>query len=266
MNYLSKINQTVRANSPVLYRIVQINWILAVVCLAGIFVDDRTLGGINVWIKPFKFAISTGIYILSVGYLITFYPFSNRKKKIINGITAWTLLIEYGVIFIQGARGVKSHYNMSSLVDGLMYASMGIMIAINVLIMLLFIVETIRLKLDVSKSQQWSILLGWVVIVLGSWIGGQMIAQLSHSVGVADGGNGIPILNWSTKGGDLRIAHFFSIHGLQLIPVLAYILDQKWKTTEKNRIVGVTLFALLYVGLIGFVFYQAKQGMPLITT
>jgi len=132
--------------------------------------------------------------------------------------------------------------------------------------MLLFIVETIRLKLDVSKSQQWSILLGWVVIVLGSWIGGQMIAQLSHSVGVADGGNGIPILNWSTKGGDLRIAHFFSIHGLQLIPVLAYILDQKWKTTEKNRIVGVTLFALLYVGLIGFVFYQAKQGMPLITT
>jgi len=266
MNYLKHINSKVKANSPVLYKVVQLNWLLTVICLIGMILDARSLGGISVWTKPLKFAISTGIYILSVGFLITFYPFSNKKKNIITGLTAWTLLIEMGVIFVQGARGVQSHYNMSSPLDALMYASMGVMIGINVLIMILFIIETVRLKLKVTKAQQWSILLGWIVIVLGSWIGGQMIAQLSHSIGVADGGSGIPILNWSTKGGDLRIAHFFSIHGLQLIPIIAFILDRKWDTSQNNRIIGVTLITLVYVGLIGFVFYQAKQGLPLINS
>ena len=64
--------------------------VVAVICILGIFVDDRTLMGINVWIKPLKFTLSGGIYLLTVGFLTTVYPFSKRKRNIINNIVSWT--------------------------------------------------------------------------------------------------------------------------------------------------------------------------------
>jgi len=254
----------VKKESPVLFWIVIVSLLLALGCLPGLLIDERTLMGVNVWLKPFKFSISTAIYILTLGYLITFYPYSDRKKWIINGIVSWTLLAELGIIVYQGAMGVHSHYNVSSPIDGILFAAMGILIGINVLIMVLFIFDSFRLKLKTEKSIQWAILLGWIIVFLGSWIGGQMISQMSHTVGAADGGEGLAFLNWSTIAGDLRVAHFFGLHGLQIIPLFALWLSKKWDTTSRNQIIAVTVFGLMYAGWIGFTFFQAKQGMALL--
>ena len=193
MSQLSKVFRSVREESPILYYIALINLIGAVVCIPGLFWDDRTLMGVNVWIKPIKFLISVGIYILTVGYLITLYPFSNLKKNIIINIVAWSLLLENIIIVTQGARGVQSHYNFNSAFDGMLFAMMGILIAINVTVMAFFVIETLRLKLKVSRPLQWAILAGWIISIFGSWIGGQMIGQMAHNVGIADGGPGLPL-------------------------------------------------------------------------
>ncbi len=264
MSYLKNIFTTVRKESPILYWITILHFITAIVCIVGIFVDDRTLMGINVWIKPLKFCISTGIYIITVGFLITLYPFGKRKKNIINGLTTWTLLVETVIIVYQASRGVQSHYNMSTPFDAILFAAMGILIGINVLIMILFIIESIRLKIKVPRSVQWAILIGWLVVFFGSWIGGQMISQVAHNVGVADGGPGLPLVNWSTLAGDLRVAHFFGLHGIQIIPLFAVVLSKKWNATSRSQIFVSIAFGLLYAAWIGYTFYQAKQGMPLI--
>ncbi|MBP2831619.1 hypothetical protein J8281_05400 [Aquimarina sp. U1-2] len=264
MRYINKVFSTVKQESPILYTIVMIHLVLAIVCILGLGIDDRTLMGVSVWIKPLKFCISSGIFMLTSGYLITLYPFSRRKKDIINNLVSWTLLIEIIIIVYQASRGVKSHYNQSSLFDGLLFAAMGILISINVLIMVLFIIETVRLRLKTARSLQISILLGWLVVLFGSWVGGQMIGQMSHTVGVPDGGVGLPLVNWSTIAGDLRIAHFFGLHGIQIIPLFALWLSNTWKTTQRNQIIAVVIFGVLYAGWIGFTFYQAKQGIPLL--
>ncbi len=264
MIQLRKILNTVKTESPILYGIVMLHFIAAAACIAGLFIDDRTLMGVNVWIKPLKFSISGGIYIFTVGYLNTLYPFSRRKKNIINNIVAWTLLIEIAIIIYQASRGVQSHYNQSTLFDGLLFAAMGILIAINVLIMVLYIVETIRLKLKTDAAVRWAILIGWLVVLFGSWVGGQMIGQMAHNVGTPDGGAGLPLVNWSTVAGDLRVAHYFGLHGIQIIPLFAVWLSKKWKNAGSRRIIAVIAFGLLYAACIGFTFYQAKQGMPLI--
>lgn len=255
---------TVKSESPSLYWIVVAHFVFAIVCIPALMIDDRMLLGVNVWVKPLKFLISTGIYVFTFGYFTSLYPFSKSNKIILNNLVAWTLLVETAIIVGQGIRGVQSHYNINSLLDGLLFSAMGILIAVNVLVMVFYFIETIRLKMNTSKSIQWSILLGWVILIIGSWVGGQMISQMSHNVGVADGGAGLPLVNWSTIAGDLRIAHFFGIHGMQIIPLFAFWISKKWKTTNKNQIIAVTIFGLSYALWLGYTFYQAKQGMALI--
>ncbi|WP_299215536.1 hypothetical protein [uncultured Aquimarina sp.] len=264
MKYLNEVFRIVKKESPILYWAVLINFIIAIVCIVGLFIDDRTLEGISVWIKPLKFSISIAIYTLTVGYLMTIYPYSKRKKNIINNIVSYTLLLELGIIFYQASRGVPSHYNESTPFDAILFLGMGFFIGINVLIMLLFIFDTIRLKLDTTKSIQYAILMGWLIIFFGSWVGGQMITQMTHNVGPADEGTGLPLVNWSTISGDLRVAHFFGLHGIQIIPLFALWVSKKWKASNRNQIVTVLFFGLLYATWIGFTFYQAKQGMPLL--
>lgn len=264
MKYLLKINSTLKNESPFLYSIVIFHLLCILPCVYGMMSDDRLLMGVNVWVKPLKFVISGAIYVATIGFLATLYPYSNRKKKIILNTVALTMILELFIILYQGFRGVKSHYNLDSAFDALMYASMGIMVSINVLIMVVILFDTIRKKLDTSRVIQWSILLGWMIILYGSALGGQMISQLSHNVGIADGAEGLPFLNWSTIAGDLRVAHFFGLHGLQIIPLFAFFVSKKWKSTHTNHIIAVSIFAALYIAWISFTFYQAKQGIPFI--
>jgi hypothetical protein len=228
------------------------------------FIDDRQIMGINAWIKPFKFFVSTGIYTLTVGFIITFYPFSNLKKHIVRNLVSWTMLLEMVIVTFQAGRGVQSHYNMATVMDGILFGMMGVLIGINVLIMVFFAFETIRLKLKLSKAIQYAILLGWLITIFGSWVGGQMIGQMAHNIGVADGGEGLLLLNWSTIAGDLRVAHFFGLHSIQIVPLFAWILQKKWTSKTNTLILVITAFALVFASFIFYTFYKASQGLPFI--
>ena len=79
-----------------------------------------------------------------------------------------------------------------------------------------------------------------------------MGSRLTHTIGGPDGEAGIPILNWSTKYGDPRIAHFIGMHALQVIPIVSFYLLKNTKAT--------VILALLYFALAVFTLVQALQG------
>lgn len=45
-----------------------------------------------------------------------------------------------------------------------------------------------------------------------------------RTVGLADGGPGLPLLGWSTVAGDLRIPPVMGMHASQLVPLAAILL------------------------------------------
>lgn len=264
MGKFNQIIHIVKKKSPILFSIVLIHIALLIAAIIGLLIDDRTLMGINVWIKSIKFIISTAIYIFTVGYLTTLYPFSYVKRHIVNHLVAWTLLFEIVIVVYQASRGVQSHYNTSTSFDGMLFGMMGFLILVNVFIMIFFIVETVRLKVKVEKTVRWGLFFGWIIVFFGSWVGSQMISQLGHNVGIADGGEGLPFLNWSTIAGDLRVAHFFGLHAIQIIPVFGFLLFKKTKLSTKTRLWIVCVFGLLYAAFIAHVYHQASQGISFI--
>ncbi len=86
-------------------------------------------------------------------------------------------------------------------------------------------------------------------------------------IGVADGGAGLPLLGWSTEGGDLRVPHFFGLHAMQVLPLVGFLLTrrraaQRW--TVKQRTALVWIAGLGYLGLVGLLACQALRGQPVI--
>lgn len=84
-----------------------------------------------------------------------------------------------------------------------------------------------------------------------------MAARLSHTVGsVMETTHGLPVLNWSRESGDLRIAHFFGMHALQLLPLLGFYV-----TRTRAQII---LLSLIYAAAVTALLFQALNALPLV--
>ena len=223
--------------------------------------DYRLLLGENVWIKPAKFAGSMAIYCWTFA---AFIAQLNYSKAIIRKLEGWVALIisvELFIISLQAFRGVPSHHNFSTLWDGTLYTVMGIGILLNFLILVKLLRDAYQIKVPQNDPLLLGIRWGLISIILGSLIGGVMSARLQHAVGVPDGGAGLPILGWSTEGGDLRIPHFFGLHGFQIIPLFAYFSGIfKWPNAKKC----INLFGGVYLLAVGGLFLLAGLGKPIL--
>jgi hypothetical protein len=228
---------------------------MAAVAIAGCF-DHRTVTGINPWIKPAKFYITSTIFLWTVAWYLAGL---RGKKPWLRWGFAVTMLIENFFVTMQAARGVASHFNVSTAFDAAVFSTMGAIILLNTLFLVCLLILFFQRPRNLAPSYLWGIRLGLLLTILGSMEGGVMVARLSHTVGLADGGPGLPLIYWSTKGGDLRVAHFLGIHGMQVIPLFGW-----W--TQGRSAIGVGIFAAAYAGVTFLLFRMAMSGVPLVAS
>ncbi|WP_231489805.1 hypothetical protein [Pedobacter sp. Leaf170] len=230
--------------------------ILAILFLAILPFEHRRLLGINLWIKPLKFALSIGIYSFS-WVLIFPYLRGEKIKKYFARFTVFAMGFEMLCIASQAARGELSHFNQSGTYNIIVYALMGIVITAQTIFSLWISIQLYKdTPPNMSILMLWALRFGIFISIFFALQGGFIGQRMAHTVGGGDGGPGILFFNWSTKHGDLRIAHFLGLHALQIIPAFAWIFKGK-------REIYVITFGLLYFLFVSFVFYHALMGRSL---
>jgi hypothetical protein len=250
--------------------------------LVGLLLDPRVITGAPAWLKPAKFAISISIYSFTLIWLLGFVQGHAWLVRLVANVTTVALVIEMTLIATQAARGTTSHFNVATPLDSAIFSTMGIFIIVAWLMNLLAAVLLLRQRLP-DPAYAWALRLGLLLTLVGASVGILMVmptsAQLAaatsgqgltiagaHSVGVADGGPGLPLVGWSTVRGDLRVAHFVGLHALQALPLLGWLLALPWarRLGIGHRLALVWTAGLSYLGLIGLLTWQALRGQPLI--
>jgi hypothetical protein len=257
-----------RLTAPALY------WgglgLLLLSCLTAVLalIDPRLFQGVSVWLKPWKFQVSTGVYLLTLALFMVWLPkqaLQSRCAKYVVWVALLSGLFEVIYISLQGAQGKASHFNTATSFDSLMYTLMGVGAGLLVsasLVLGILIAHSKHYALP--SALKWSIVLGLLAtFVLGAGFGGYLSGQQTgHWVGAArtDAG-GLPLVTWSRQGGDLRVAHFFGIHAMHFIPFFGWVLH-RLQTSQRVAEPAVWGFSLLFSAWCTWTFVQALRGQP----
>ena len=234
-----------------------------VVTIPAWLFDTRMLDGVNIWLKPEKFNISLGLHFLTIAILLTQIPVEKRNSPLLRRATflaLTSLVLEQVYVTVQVARGRRSHFNYETLAETLFYAMMGIGALLMVFLALALALEIYRGGRFKGTGYHLGAILGLTIGAITTIAyGGYMSASGSHWVGAHPlGGASIPIFGWSREVGDLRSAHFVTLHMMQALPIAGWVFD---RLPLPSRALVIALAAGLLV-LATALFVQALNAQP----
>lgn len=252
--------------NQLLLAVAALNAVLSVLFAALMLVDGRTILGRNVWTKPWKFATSIAVFTATMGWILPSLSLPDRLERRAVGVIAATMTVEIALISTQAARGVKSHFNTGTLLDTAIFGVMGATVTVNTLVVAYVLWRVLQDPPPLSRAYQLGLRLGLLAFVVASLEGFLMVAQSGHAVGAPDDAPGLPLVNWSLAGGDLRVAHFVGLHALQVLPLTGYLAARWRRLSTRGAVSVVGAVAAVYGTLAGAVFLQALRGTPLLAS
>jgi hypothetical protein len=251
---------------------------LLVPSVLGLWLGPRLITGAPAWLKPAKFALSTGIYTLTLAWVFSYVPDWPRTRRFVGRTTAMVLPLEVAIVDLQAWRGTTSHFNVGTALDAALFAIMGLAIVAQTLASIAVAVALWKQPFA-DRAVGWALRLGMTITIVGASIAGLMTrptsAQLAdvgtthrlalagaHTVGAPDGGPGLPVTGWSTRHGDLRVPHFVGLHALQVLPMITLLALRRRDDVTRVRLTlaASAVYALVVVVLL----VQALRGVPLV--
>ncbi|MFF0633201.1 hypothetical protein ACFYTS_11940 [Nocardia sp. NPDC004151] len=262
---------------------------LALFSLCAMVFDDRVLLGETVWLKPLKFAIAMVLYCGTLAWLVSFPHRGQRLTWWMGTVFAGTAVADVGFVVVQAARGTFSHFNTQTDAFNTIGQKVFMIGVPGLFLANLVIAVTLSWQRVTDRPTSMAIRAGLGIAVFGMALGylmgysgkqqttdayGRPITLVAgHTVGhgqsdaVRDGIATVPITHWSTNGGDVRIAHFAGLHGIQLLIIAAIVLTRLaptvgWLRAERTRARLIGVLALGYSGLVATLLRQALRGQP----
>lgn len=216
-------------------------------------VDGGAWQGPVSWRKPTTFGLSFGLTVVTLTWLTTTLRLRDRTRWVLLGTFVAASLVEVGLVVLQAWRGVPSHFNLSSPFDGAVFISMGVSVAFVAAVIVVVTVLAFTSS-EAPRPTALAVQLGLVTLVVAQAIGGTMIGR--GVVALADEGQNAAYL----AGGTLKLAHAVTMHGVQLLPILAAVLAWVGVTQDRRtRVVVAAAGGHLLVGVAAFV---PPLGLP----
>lgn len=240
------------------------------VSLVGLAVDHRVIGGAPAWLKPMRFGVSVSLYLVTIRWMLGVVEGHRRALTAVATVLLVGLVLELVGIDLQVLRGTTSHFNEATVFDSAVYYSMGGVISTVFAFTVVAAVLVLRSRgvdRTITAGMRWGLVLALagmaeavlMTVNLGWGDGG------GHTVGARDGGPGLPLTDWSTLHGDLRIGHFVGLHALQVLPILAFLLMRVPGLAERTRTRLLGVAGTGYAGGMLLVTWQALRGQALLS-
>ncbi|GAB5448541.1 hypothetical protein [Gymnodinialimonas sp.] len=243
---------------------------LVLIALSGMWglVDPRMIQGVPVWMKPLKFSLSFAALFATIALLETRLSSAVRNGWTLR-ITGWVMaaafLSEMAYMMYQGGRSEASHFNLSTPFNEFMYSvvmaagAVALVVGVGVIGWL----AKRDKDADLSPALREAIWLGFLLtFVLTMIVAGYMSSGSTRFVGVhPEGAPTLPLVGWSGVTGDLRPAHFASLHAMQALPLLALWLE---RGGQVGSVTTIRWASMGYAAVTLAVFAQALLGLPLI--
>ena len=200
-------------------------WTGVLLLVSGVFhigvwlaTGAASLSGPVTWRKPIEFGLSGGITAITLVWVLA------RVRP--NAIAGWTVALtvacfvpETALIALQQWRGVPSHFNDATTFDTSVFSLMGIFIGI-VIVGIAVLTVWVFVTPDAEPATTIAIRVAMVLLLIGQGLGGMLLANgLSHTGPIGDA---------SIVGvaGQLKVPHAVAIHGLQVMVVLAALVER----------------------------------------
>ena len=266
-------------SSPPLTAVGTLMIVVAGASLVAMLVDPRIITGAPAWLKPFKFAVSTAIYSLTLAWIFGWLADWPRVRRVVGWMTAIVFVLEVALIDAQAWRGTTSHFNVSTPLDATLFFVMGGAILLQTLVSVAVAVALWRQRFT-DRALGWALRLGMTLTIVGALTGplmtrptaaqladvragGRMTTSGAHSVGGTDGGPGVPLTGWSREHGDLRVPHFIGLHAVQALALIAIGL-RRWRRPEAVHVKVVWVAAASYAALFLLLLWEALRGQSLV--
>ncbi len=227
---------------------------VAVGAAIALRIDAAPILGVHPAAKPLKFAVSIALLLATLALVIPRLGTSASMRAGLGWAFSITMIVEMVVIVGQALRGTTSHFNTRTPLDSAGWGAMFVAIFAATVAFAITAWIAIARPLAMPILVATAVRVGLGLIIVAAVTGFAMGGRMRHTVGGADGGLGAPLTNWSREHGDLRIPHFFSLHGLQALPLVALVLPRLTARPELQWLgLGLAMFAWVGVCLVTLV-------------
>lgn len=220
--------------------------------------------------KAMTFAETLGLTCWTIGWLLPLFVLRRRTTWLFTGFVLLFTLGEAFLMSMQVWRGVPSHYNFTTPFNTAVYYATGVG-AVG-FTLLAIIMLRLPFTAAVTPSIRLAVRAGLIVTLFGSatgilmsvnagpvWEGFVALAQryqqlpFGRYIGQAEG----------TPGGNIVLLHALGVHGLQLLPLVGWLLSYS-ALGEQRRVQLVAATAGSLGALLALLAMQAFRGLPVL--
>ncbi len=198
------------------------------------------------WRKPTTFGLSFGLTLLTITWVTSFLALGERARRIMLGLFAVACVLEVALIALQAWRRVPSHFDLATPFDAIVARSLAIGGGALIAIVVAFAVVAFRANPGTPPSMRLAIRAGFIALLLALAVGAAMIAEGMLRVFAGDQQGAYTIA------GSLKPAHAVAMHGILILPALAWLLSLADRD-ESQRVRLVWLATAGYALLVGVV-------------